>query len=115
LHDEVADDLARHLLVEGLHALPFDAVGDDLEHLERHRPLLARTQHAAEHLLPVERDALAVLLHHAQRRRFDALVGGVATAAIGADAAASDGEAIRAGARVDDAVVVGLAVGTAHG
>src|SRR5690606_17483711 len=113
-HDQLADHLARDLLVEGLRALALDGVGEPLELGGGDRPLLAGAQEPAHDLVAVELDALPALLHDPERRAFDALVGRVAPRAVAALAPAPDREAVRARPRVDDPVVVGLAVRTAH-
>src|SRR5262245_40264580 len=94
LHHEVADDLARHLLVERLDALPLDAIGDRLDLLARDRALLAGAAHAVQDLLAVELLTLAGLLDDPQRRALRPLVGRVAPMTVGAHAPAANREPI---------------------
>src|SRR5262249_8573092 len=111
---EVADEGGRDVLVEHLVQLRLDAAAELLDLLLRDRPLLARLQDPGQELRAIERHSAAVLLDHAQVDLLDRLVGGEATAAAEAFASAPDHGRVARGARVDDLVVVGLAVRATH-
>ena len=81
----------------------------------RNRPLLAGSQQPGQDLLPLEFLAAAVLLHHHVGNFVDALVGGEALFALQTLAAAADGLAFLAFARIDYFVVFKATERALHG
>jgi hypothetical protein len=87
---------------------------DRLQLAQGDRPLLARLEQSVEELLAAELLAGAVVLDDHVRDVLDLLVGREPPAAAQAFAAAADGHAVAALARVHDPVAVFGAEGTPH-
>ena len=102
------------LPVPAVARLRLHPVGQLLDGLPRHRPLLAGPQQPADQLFPVERLPAAVLLDDAEGGPLDPLVGGVALAAVQALPAAADGVRLRHVPLVDDPAARAQTVRTAH-
>ena len=114
LHDHLADaaggDLPIHLVLERL----LDLLGDLLQGIKGHRPLLTGPDHPVEELAAVKGLAAAVLLddHHGQR--LHDLEGGKTLVTLQALPAAADAGAVLGRPGVHDLAVDVTAKGTFH-
>ncbi len=115
VHDQLADFAGLALALRRVDHKAFGVVDDLLQLAHGDRPLLAGAQQAVEDFLALEFLAPAVFLHHHVGNFVDALVGGEALLALQALAAAADGFAFLALARIDHLVVFKAAKRTLHG
>src|SRR5216683_5341031 len=105
VHNHFADFGGGELALGGLVHHAFDFVDDGFEFGRWHRPLFAGFQQALENFLALEAFAAAVLLDDHVGNFVDALIGGEAAAAFEAFAAAANGVAGAAFARINHLVV----------
>src|SRR6266436_32541 len=105
LHNHFADFRSCQLALGGFVHHAFDFVDDAFELGRGHRPFLAGFQQTLQNFLALEAFAAAVLLDDHVRNFVDTLVGGEAASAFQTFAAAANGVAAAAFARINHLVV----------
>src|SRR5260370_7568599 len=105
VHDHFADFGGGQLALGGFVHDAFDFVNDAFKLGRRHRPFFAGFQQALQNFLALEAFATAILLDDHVGNFVDALVGGEAASTFEAFAAAANGVAAAAFARINHLVV----------
>jgi hypothetical protein len=114
MHDHFADFGGGELALGGFVDHAFDFVDDGFEFRRRNRALLASLQKSLQNFLALETLAAAILLDDHVGDFVDAFVGGEAARTFQAFAAAADGVAGAALARINYLVIDMRAEGTLH-